>query len=191
MISFRTKSESASSFAIIAALLILVATGLYMLFVKPPSSEGTAAGRIRAQSELDDRLEKLKADDTVFKTAVRNHTWSEKVDDIGPKALASITTFAQKHRIKLMAFRPQKPVEVNNLTQLPFLISIEGPFPAIMSFARELEDPKLKLGTSMVQVSNNDPNTDLVSATVGVVAYKQIEVKKSQGKTNAEAKKEN
>jgi hypothetical protein len=190
VISFKSKSESATSVAIIVALLILVGTGLFMIFVKPPTTEGTAAGKIRSQGELEDRLEKLKADNTVFKTTIRDHTWPQKTEEIGPKALTFITAFAQKHRLKLMAFRPQKAVEVNNLTQLPFLISIEGPFPGVMNFARELEDPKLKLGTSMVQVSSNDPNSDLVSATIGVVAYKQFEVKKPQGKTN-EAKKEN
>ena len=53
------------------------------------------------------------------------------------------------------------------------------------------DQPDLKLGTNLVQVSSSDPNTDLVSATVGVVAYKQLEVKtKTQEKPNA-AKKEN
>ena len=103
MISFRTKSESATSVAIIAALLILVGTGLFMILVKPPTTDGTAAGKIRAQAELEDRLEKLKADNIMFKTAILDHTWPQKTEEIGPTALASITAFAQKHRLKLMA----------------------------------------------------------------------------------------
>lgn len=190
MISFRTKSDAATSVAILAALTILVGTGIFMIFVPKPTTAGLAAGKSRSEKELIARLNKIEADKKLLVTQVTNHTWPLKTEEVGPKALESITAFAQKHRLKLMAFRPQKPAEVNNLTQLPFVISIEGPYPAIMRFTKELESPALKLGTNLVQISGTDPNSDLVSATIGVVAYKQIEVKKPQGKTNA-AKKEN
>jgi Tfp pilus assembly protein PilO len=190
VISFRTKSDTATSVAILVSLAILVVTGLVMLFVPKPTTDGLARGKVRSERELEDRLKKLKADKVKLATQIVTHTWPLKMEEIGPKGLESINAFAGKHRLKLMAFRPQKPLEVNNLTQLPFLISIEGPYPAIMRFVKELENPSLKLGTNLVQISGSDPNSDLVSATIGVVAYKQIEIKKPQGKTNA-AKKEN
>ncbi len=190
MINFRTRSDAGTSIAILIALLVLVITGLVMLFVPPPTTEGTSAGKIRSQKELTERLDKLKSDGAALKTKVDSLVWNEPIEEVGPKALETITKSAQSQRLKLLAFRPQKVQEVNNLTQLPFTISIEGPYPGVMSFIREMAKPEHKLGTSMVQLSGNDPNSDLISATIGVVAYKKLETKKPPVKSNA-TKKEN
>jgi hypothetical protein len=48
-----------------------------------------------------------------------------------------------------------------------------------MGILQDLEDPALKLGTSLVQISSSDPSSDLVSATIGIVAYRNLDVKKS------------
>lgn len=190
MISFRTKADTGTSVAILAAIAVLLVTGIMMLVPKP-STAGLAAGKIRSQRDLEKRIADLEKDKTAAKAKIASLVWSLPLEEVGPKALESITAFAQKQKLKLIAFRPQKAVEVNGMNQLPFVISIEGPYPGIMRFLRDLDQPDLKLGTNLVQVSSSDPNTDLVSATVGVVAYKQLEVKtKSQEKPNA-AKKEN
>ena len=192
MISFRTKSEAGTSIAILSALGVLVLTGLLMLFVRPPTTEGIAAGKIRSQRELDERVDKLKADKKLTTAKIASQVWSEPIAEIGPTALESITAFARTEKLTLLGFRPQKAVEVNGLTQLPFLISVEGPYPNIMKFVRQLEASDLRMGTSLVQVSANDPNSDLVNATIGVVAYKLISTSKpvTKGNTNA-TKKEN
>jgi Tfp pilus assembly protein PilO len=191
VISFRTKAEAGTSIAILLALLTLVVTGIVMVFVPEPNAAGLAAGKIRSQRELEDRITNLKKDQTKAKEKIAKQVWALPIQEVGPKALESITAYAQKEKLKLVAFRPQKTAEVNGLTQLPFVISIEGPYPGIMKFLKDLDQPDLKLGTNLVQVSSSDPNTDLVSATVGVVAYKQLETKTAtQEKPNA-AKKEN
>lgn len=192
MISFRTKSEAGTSIAILGALGVLVLTGLFMLFVPSPTTEGIAAGKIRSQRELDDRVDKLKEDKKLTTAKIATQVWSEPIAEIGPIALESITAFAQTQKLKLLGFRPQKTVDVNGLTQLPFLISVEGAYPNIMKFVRQLEASDLRMGTSLVQVSATDANSDLVNATVGVVAYKIISTAKpaTQGNTNA-TKKEN
>ncbi|MBC8065800.1 MAG: type 4a pilus biogenesis protein PilO [Chlorobia bacterium] len=191
MISFRTKSDTGVSVAIIIAITVLVVTGLVMLFVPAPTTAGIASGKIRSQKELDERLAKLEKDKRDAKAMIVSQVWKVPIAEVGPKALAFITSFAQRQNVKLLAFRPQKIVEVNGLNQLPFLITIEGPYPGVMKFVKDLEAPALKVGTSLVQVTGSDPSTDTVSATVGIVAYKQLEIKSaSKGKTNA-SKKEN
>lgn len=190
MISFRTRSESITSIAILVALFVLVATGIVMAFVPKPSVAGVATGKIRSQRELDDRIAKLEAERLASRVSINSLVWTQAVAEVGPKALESVTAFAQRNGLKLIAFRPQKTAEINELTQLPFVISIEGAYPNIMRFVKDLETPSLKLGTGMVQVSTSDPNSDLVAATISVVAYRKLETKKPQEKPNA-AKKEN
>ena len=190
MISFRTRAETTSSIAIIVALVVLAATGAVMAFGNKPTTAGIASGKIRSQRELEDRIGKLEAERKAAKTTIDSWVWTEKVEDVGPKALESITAYAQRNHLKLIAFRPQKAVEVNELTQLPFVIAIEGAYPNIVRFVKDLETPSLKLGTGMIQVSTSDSNSDLVAATISVVAYRKPETKKPQVKPNA-AKKEN
>lgn len=192
MISFRTKSETGTSIAILGALGVLVLTGLFMLFVPAPTTEGIAAGKIRSQRELDERVDKLKADKKLTSAKIASQVWTEPIAEIGPTALESITAFARTQKLTLLGFRPQKTLDVNGLTQLPFLISVEGPYPNIMKFVRQLEASDLRMGTSLVQVSANDPNSDLVNATIGVVAYKLISTAKTVAKGNTNAtQKEN
>lgn len=192
MISFRTKAETGASVAILVAIGVLVVTALYMVFVPEPTVAGIVAGKARSQTELDDRLEKLKKDKVQTTAKIASQVWAQPIEEIGPTALQSITAFAQTQRLKLLGFRPQKTVDVNGLTQLPFLISVEGAYPNIIKFVRQLEASDLKMGTSLVQVSATDPNSDLVNATVGVVAYRLISTAKPAPKGNTNAtKKEN
>jgi Tfp pilus assembly protein PilO len=190
VISFRTKAETGTSIAILASLVLLVALGLFMLFRPKPNTVGIAAGKIRSQRELDERIAKLEKERTSTQATIDSWTWTEPIAQIGPKALNSITLFAQRNHLKLIAFRPQKTTDVNELTQLPFVISIEGAYPSVMQFVKDLETPTLKLGTGMVQVSTSDPSSDLVAATINVVAYRKLESKTSQEKPNAAKKKD-
>jgi hypothetical protein len=179
VISFRTKADTGASIAIIVAIIVLMGTAVVMIFIPPPSTAGIVAGKARSEKEIVERIRQLKSDEIAAKTVVAAQTWTDSAEEIGPKALAFITSFAQKNRLKLIAFRPQKAVEVNSMDQLPFLISVEGPFPGVMGILQDLEDPALKLGTSLVQISSSDPSSDLVSATIGIVAYRNLDVKKT------------
>lgn len=191
MLSFRTRAEMAASVAILIALAILVGTGLFMLFVPKPTVAASTASKVRSQRELDERIRKLEENKTLTAATVVSQVWGEPVEEIGPKALESITAYARTQKLKLMAFRPQKTVEVDGLIQLPFLISVEGSYPNIIRFVRQLESGNLKMGTSLVQVSSTDPNSDLVSASIGIVAYKSVSsIAVAKGNTNA-TKKEN
>ncbi len=191
MLSFRTKAETGASVAILLALLILVVTGLFMLLVPKPTVAASAASKARSQRDLEERVRKLEENKALTTATIVTQVWAEPVEEIGPKALESITAYARTQKLKLMAFRPQKTVDVDGLVQLPFLISVEGSYPNIMKFVRQLEASNLRMGTSLVQVSSTDPNSDLVSATVGVVAYKSVSsIPVTKGNTNA-TKKEN
>ncbi|MCC7230470.1 MAG: type 4a pilus biogenesis protein PilO [Fimbriimonadaceae bacterium] len=190
MISFRTRAESGASVAIIAAIVVLVLTAAIMVFVKPPTVAGMVAGKAKARDEVQKQINELKANKKKLEGTLAALQWDLPIDQISPKALESITEFARKDHLKLIGFRPQKAVEVNGLNQVPMLIAIEGSFPSLTKFLSDLQDPKLKLGTGTIQIANSDPSTDTVSATIGMVAYRQID-KKPATKVQTNGKKEN
>ena len=171
MFSFKTKADTGASVAIIAALVIMVATIAYSLLIPAPSTEGVANGPQRSIREIEDQIKQGDEQLTEKTTYVQSKIWDVPLDDIGPKALQSVTKFAQEAKIKLVAFRPQKPTDVNGLTQLPFLISLEGGYPGVMQFLRKLEAGNVKLAINSAQIASSDANSDTVTATVGAVVY--------------------
>ena len=57
------------------------------------------------------------------------------------------------------------------MTQLPFLIGVDGSYPNVVAFVKDIETKGTKLALSQVQLSSSDGTTDKVSASIGVVAY--------------------
>jgi Tfp pilus assembly protein PilO len=153
---------------------------------------------VRTAMKQRDKLEKDIADleKTIRdqKAKVGAKVWTLSLQEIGPKALQTVTGFAKEQRLKLTAFRPQKPNDVNGMTQLPFLISIEGSYPSILNFIRQIETSNSKLAPNLVQLSSTDGSSDLVTATIGVMAYtlpappEKSSPKKTQEKVNATQK---
>jgi len=187
MISFKSRTDTGITVAILAALVILVGTGVYMLAVPKPTTNGKATGRERTMRKVQDDLESVHKNLEETKATVDAKVWSVPVAQIGPKALESITGIAQKAKLKLVAFRPQKPVSVNGLTQLPFIVSVEGSYVGVMSLVRQIEADDSKIAPNLVQFTSTDGNSDVVSATIGIVAYAQENQKKptAPGKSTA------
>ena len=191
MISFKSRAEIAASIVILAAIGIMLATAAFMIFVPIPTAKGVASAKIKARNEIEGQIKDLKTKQALLATNIASRLWTLPPDQIGPKALESITAFARREKLTLKAFRPQKSNEVNGLMQLPYLIAIEGSYPGLMRFLSDLQTAELKVATSVVQLANTDPNSDLVSATVGVVAYRTLEVAKPAPTKKINAKKEN
>ena len=86
-----------------------------------------------------------------------------------------VTSLAAKNHVQLLGFRPQKPTdEDDGFTHVPYLILLNGPFPAVQATLRDIESPTNKLAVSLVQFASSDANSDAVNATIGVVAYTLI-----------------
>lgn len=103
-----------------------------------------------------------------------NLIWLSNAERIGSVSLNKVTSLAAARGLKLLAFRPQRSVQEEDLIRLPYTISIEGPYVGIVGFLKGLESPANKLAMNMVQIASADPNSDRVSATVGVIAFQKI-----------------
>ncbi len=201
MISFKSKGDSIASVAILTALLVMV-IAIVLQFLPKPTAASMAKGAETSRNKLQDEVQGMK-DRTVEEQAkVDAQLWQYPIDQIGPKALQTVSGFVKTAKLKLVAFRPQKAVEVNGLTQIPFLISVEGGYPGMMELLRQLDKPDAKIATNNVQLTSTDSNSDLVTGTIVAMAYTQekptVKAKtektkkaedKSQEKPNA--KKEN
>jgi hypothetical protein len=130
-------------------------------------AEKRAAELQREEADIRERAASARA-------IVQPALWSGDDDAIQSEAMALCTALAKSNRVSLNAFRPQKPVEESGLSRLPFLLSIEGPYPNALTFLRSLEAPKNRLGVTLVQITSADAASDLVTVTLGVAAYREL-----------------
>ena len=104
--------------------------------------------------------------------------WSVPMESVTPALLSKVNSVAGGHKVKVKAFRPQKSETKEDIVRLPYLVIAEGSFTQVASFVRSLESGSLKAGVSQVQISAQGGDSDMVNATVGLVAYTKLKGKK-------------
>jgi hypothetical protein len=190
VISFRNKADVGPSVAIILAILVMIGTLVFVLLPKPKvAMTKRAIDKVALDSRLNIKKAKEAAErDEAF---VAQYVWTGPASQVAPVALARATKLSADHHVKLVAFRPQRPTDADGFTQLPFQISVEGPFPAVAAMLKELETPQGQLCVNLVQVSAAEGDTDKVSATIGTIAFlKPTPVTTTTTTTTTEAKPE-
>ena len=170
MISFRTKDDQIAAGLLIIGIVLLTASLVWML-LPLPSVAGLANGKTRTKQTIEQQTNAAKQENAALFQQVDPLLWTGSTEDIGPKALASVTTLALNRHLKVSAFRPQKTVDMNGLLQVPFTASISGTFADAALFVRDLQNTKYKLAVSLVQLTAADGTSDAVTGTVNVVAY--------------------
>ena len=159
------------------AFLIVVLTGIFVVATMGPKKPMNARARQEAQKKILAETADAKKREETLKAKIASLTWTNTPDQVSSTSLDRVSALAKARRLTLMAFRPQKQVQVEGLTQLPFLILVDGPFPAVMQFMNDIDRTDTKLAVSLVQISSADEASDRVSATIGAAAYLKPEVK--------------
>ncbi len=157
---------------LVVGLILLVGAVLFHFLVKPPTIE---AAKAKLDKQIGDASRKIAANNknTANEIAlIQNRLWQDADDQIAPAALRRVGDVAKKHGVKLTTFRPQKEVSAGALNLLPFFVSVDGTFPAVYDFVKDLEENnQLLLVVNLVQLTSNDQTSHNVTASVGIDAY--------------------
>lgn len=153
--------------AIVVLLALLIADQL----IPTPS----VAGARKAASEKERKLtmeykEKLEKYE-VSKTVIAASAWGGAAERVSPAILDRLTKIASIKGLKIQSFRPQKIQDAADLEVLAYSLSIEGPFPNVMSFIQLVEKQEKNLAVTLVQVASADGETDEVNASLGIAAF--------------------
>lgn len=156
------------------AILVMIGTGVFMLAVRPPSL--TTAQRLHDENRDKTESQAFAAAKNAKEqaAAIVPRVWALPQDQIGPAALAKVTTFAKAHQVKLTSFRPQRVADADGLTQIPFMMTLDGAYPNVVAFVKDIEASDSRLAVNQVQLSSSDGATDKVSASIGLVAYADL-----------------
>lgn len=157
----------------IGAMGVLAVTFAFALLTPPPKPKMTDTARDNAKFQA--RLLTREAEKSAVNAmaAAQKRVYGGTAEKIAPLAMSTVSALARKHGLRVVAFRPQRVVDDADLVHVPFLISLDGPFPKIAGFVRDLDSKQSRLAVSQLQVTSADPASDRVNATVGAVAFLQ------------------
>jgi hypothetical protein len=170
VINFRTKNDTIASLIGIFAVLILIGTTVWM-YLPLPNQKGITQNRNKQLAQLNQQIESSQKSSADAQKAIDPFLWTGKSEQVGPAALDTVTKLAKNAKLKLLAFRPQKPDDEPGVTLYTFGVTVDGPYTNAMQLVKDLENPKNKLAVTWVQINSADAATDRVTGTINVVAY--------------------
>jgi hypothetical protein len=153
----------------ILAVLSILFTGWYG-FLRPNQKPPTL--NLRAQiSKIhkDADAVALKAHPAQHKLHVL--TWKMSPEALGSTTLSWLTELADRNHLTISGFRTDRPKDIDPLKEVPFGLVVEGTFPNAMNFVAALEDRRSKLMVSVLQLASADPQSDRVTATIGLSGF--------------------
>lgn len=160
------------NWGVLSAVFALIGLGLFHFLAPQPTSDLTTQKKTKAEyiAEVDEKKAQLSVANEEFQELV----WQMSRDQIGPSAMSWVSELARKHIIEVRSFRPQRTVRDNGVDQLSYLVTAEGSYPSIMEFLKEFESEDSLLAVKLIQISSIDGASDLVRASIGLVAYAEV-----------------
>jgi len=171
MLNFRDRENLPANIVSILAIVAMVGMLIFYLVVPLPSTKGMAAKQRRKEIEVLDQTK--AADDRIAAAEALEQrlTWTGGQEEIAPSALANINGLVAKHKLRLVAFRPQRTDGKGAMVQIPFLLTVEGSYPQVVALVEDLYRPTSKMAVNLAQISNADAGTDKVTGNIGLVAF--------------------
>jgi len=150
-------------------ILLLLASLIASLVIKPPvvTQADFTKAKFKDLQQKKDYLTQQKLEQAKNQKV----TWPGDGSQIAPSALDFVTKVAAKHNVKLVGFRPQRAVDAGLVSQLPFLINMEGAFKDVMAAEADIESPASRMVVENYQIGSSQESTDQVTGTIGVEAY--------------------
>ncbi|MBC8137848.1 MAG: type 4a pilus biogenesis protein PilO [Fibrella sp.] len=171
MINFKRQDDILPSSLIVAAILMLFATLLYMVLVPVPSTAGLAKGRDLSRRKLTQEIEAARERADELEKTNRAYLWNETAESVTASVLGDVTAQARRKSLKMTAFRPQRPQTLETLTELPFSVQLSGPYPAVRDVVSSLNTPQSRIALRSLQMASSDGGSSAVTATIAFSAY--------------------
>lgn len=138
----------------------------------PKPSLRTEARKLKEQKDqLNLELKRLKEDFGLSQKDLDSRIWQGKEESASPLILARLNSFAVDRGIKVNSFRPQKAAENGGLTQLGYVLALEGSFPQVIEMVRDIEGKMPRLAVHQVNISTADAAASTVNATLGLAVF--------------------
>lgn len=92
-------------------------------------------------------------------------TWALEPEALGVEVLGIVNRTAERRRLEVSNFNAGRPLRSAGLRQVPFMVTLTGPFPDVMATMAELERPVSRLVIGGVKLA---PNTAVAKDAEGI-----------------------
>ncbi|HLO97839.1 MAG TPA: type 4a pilus biogenesis protein PilO [Fimbriimonas sp.] len=169
MINLKDPKDQTPNTLAILGFALLVGSLIITGFVKPkPEPKSKFNGKML---ELKDKAIQTEADGVKYNAIIKRFRWDQKLDDVAPAALDTVTKLSKQYNLTLVSFRPQKTVDSASLIQLPFQMIVDGSFINVANFIQSLETTDSKLAVQQIQYAGQEGETDIVTANINLLAF--------------------
>jgi hypothetical protein len=171
MISFKTREDYLPSSLMLISIVLLLGCLIYMIVVPAPTTAGDVISRnAKINTVTSDILYSRKRANEA-RAAVVPKLWTGSSNHVSAAVLALITANTSQNSLKLTAFRPQRTVDLDGVTELPYTVQLAGTFADIRDVMRSLDAGNSKVVLRSVQVNASEEVTNTVQATLVISAY--------------------
>lgn len=169
IISFQRREDITPSVLMIVSMVILAGTLAYMLLVPGTArSTHTAASRRRMVDDIAETRHQTR----VARMTIQPRLWHGNPEFVTATALALLTRQTEKRSLKLTSFRPDRPQEFADMTELRFDVQVAGPYAGLHSLleAQDVRGSKLVLRSVQITASQTTSG-GTVTASLGLSAF--------------------
>lgn len=167
--------KNAANLILIAACVLLAGSVAGILWTKFDRKLDVATIKRQGTDDVRKEQQKIRKAHNAAVTdqaEVSTRTWAGADSAITGGILNLVTTLSKKRGTSFVRLQPQRISTGGALEQLPYLLVVEGPFPAIVALEKDLEIPANRLAINGFQITSTDSESNKVSATISVVAMR-------------------
>ncbi len=170
IISFQRREDITPSLLMIVSVVVLAGTLAYMLLVPGTarSTHTTASSRRRMVDDIAETRHQTR----VARLAIQPRLWHGNPEFVTAAALAQLTRQTEKRSLKLTSFRPDRPQEFADMTELRFDVQIAGPYAGLHSLLEAQDARGSKLVLRSVQITaSQTTGGGTATASLGLSAF--------------------
>jgi Tfp pilus assembly protein PilO len=171
MMNLGDKQQSVPTALFALSAVVLTGALIYIFTVPVKTTQGLGASEKKSERDAMKTIETATNDQTEKQKIVDSMTYAGSQQDIQAAALSQVAKLTAAHKIKLIGFRPQRPIDAGNLTELPIQINVDGPFTNVVEFSHDLSASGTKLVVNLVQMAASDPSSDNVTANINIAGF--------------------
>ncbi|MGO8672075.1 MAG: GspMb/PilO family protein [Capsulimonadaceae bacterium] len=179
MIDLKQRDERTPNALIVAAVLILAGTLIYLLAVPEPSTLTARAGSAFIGRNLAEETRQAESREKLVLAAIEPRVWHGDDDTVTAAVLSRMTSLAQSNSLRLVSFRPDREQQVSGLTELRFTAEVSGQYAQVRDVMAALDAAGGRIALRSIDLATttesgsagNDSGLPPVSATLGLSAY--------------------
>ncbi len=171
IISFQHHEDILPSGLTLFSILVLAGTLAYMLLVPKPSAARSSRAATSSRRRMVDDIADTRRQTRMARMAIQPRLWHGNPEFVTAAALALLTRQTEKHALKLTSFRPDRPQEFADMTELRFDVQVAGPYMGLHSLLEAQDARGSRIVLRSVQITASQVTGGTVTASLGLSAF--------------------